>query len=482
MTKTIIYRLLLLCLVIPVCSLYGQKNNKAIIALKKQATGDIEPHYEEYKTMALQIWKYAEVGFKEVKSSGLLQKTLSDNGFQVQSNVAEMPTAFVASYGSGKPVIAILAEFDALPGLAQEAIPEKKAIAGQEAGHACGHHLLGTGAVGAGIALKKLIAEKKLKGTIKVFGCPAEESGNGKVFMARAGLFKEVDAVIHWHPYSTNHTQMKKLIANVGVKFRFRGTSAHASVAPEKGRSALDALEAMNYMVNMMREHIPAEARIQYSITDGSKTPNVVPDYAEVYYIIRHLDAKVVKQLCERVVKAANGAAMGTETSVDYEMVHGVYNLLLNKTLALAMQKNLEAVGGVKYTAEETEFAKKIQASFSFKSPDISTVSLIEPLEEVNFSGSTDVGDVSWNVPTVGVDAATWVPGTSPHSWQAVACGATDIGVKGMMVAIKAMTLMGIDLFTDASLLNKAKEEYRQSIGNDFIYEPLVGNATPPTH
>jgi aminobenzoyl-glutamate utilization protein B len=432
--------------------------------------------------MALQLWDYAEVGFKEVKSSQLLQKTLSDNGFHVQNGLADMPTAFVASYGSGGPVIAILAEYDALPGLAQEALPEKKAIAGQEAGHACGHHLLGTGAVGAGIALKKLIAEKKLKGTIKVFGCPAEESGNGKVFMARAGLFKEVDAVIHWHPYSTNHTQMKKLIANVGVKFRFRGTSAHASVAPEKGRSALDALEATNYMVNMMREHIPADARIQYSITDGSKAPNVVPDYAEAYYIIRHLDPKVVKQLFDRVVKAANGAAMGTETTVDYEMVHGVYNLLLNKTLAMAMQKNLEAVGGVKYTAEETEFAKKIQASFSFKAPDISTASLIEPLEEVNFSGSTDVGDVSWNVPTVGVDAATWVPGTSPHSWQAVACGATDIGIKGMMVAIKAMTLMGIDLFTDASLLNKAKEEYRKSVGKDFSYEPLVGKVKPPVN
>jgi aminobenzoyl-glutamate utilization protein B len=482
MTKTSICRLFLLCLIIPVGSLYGQKNNKPVSSLKKQAISDIEPHYEAYKTMALQLWDYAEVGFKEVKSSELLQKALSDNGFHVQNGLADMPTAFVASYGSGAPVIAILAEYDALPGLAQEALPEKKAIAGQEAGHACGHHLLGTGAVGAGIALKKLIVEKKLKGTIKVFGCPAEESGNGKVFMARAGLFKEVDAVIHWHPYSTNHTQMKKLIANVGVKFRFRGTSAHASVAPEKGRSALDALEATNYMVNMMREHIPAEARIQYSITDGSKAPNVVPDYAEAYYIIRHLDPKVVKQLFDRVVKAANGAAMGTETTVDYEMVHGVYNLLLNKTLAIAMQKNLEAVGGVKYTAEETEFAKKIQASFSFKAPDISTASLIEPLEEVNFSGSTDVGDISWNVPTVGVDAATWVPNTSPHSWQAVACGATGIGIKGMMVAIKAMTLMGIDLFTDASLLEKAKEEYRKSIGKDFIYEPLVGKVKPPVN
>jgi aminobenzoyl-glutamate utilization protein B len=478
------FRLLLLCLLIPVGHLYGQKA-KPLSALQKQAIRDLDPQQDAYRQIARQIWDYAEPGFKEVKSSGLLQKTLADNGFTVQAGVAGMPTAFVASYGSGTPVVGILAEFDALAGLAQQAVPERKALAGQEAGHACGHHLLGTGAVAAGIALKGLIASNKLKGTVKVFGCPAEEvgrlagSGNGKVFMVREGVFRDVDAIMHWHPYSTNHTQMKKLIANVGVKFRFRGTAAHASVAPEKGRSALDAVEAMNHMVNLMREHMPSDARVHYSITDGGKAPNVVPDFAEVHYLIRHLDTEVARQLLDRVVKAAEGAALGTETKVEYEITNGVYNLLLNKTLALAMQQNLERVGGVRYTPEETEFAQKIQATLPGKLPDISTAALVEPLEEVNFAGSTDVGDVSWNVPTVGVDAATWVPGTTPHTWQAVACGATDIGMKGMMVAAKALTLMGIDLFTNPTLLQKAREEFNQVRGKDFAYKPIIGDARP---
>jgi aminobenzoyl-glutamate utilization protein B len=448
--------------------------------LKDQAIKDLQSKYDEYKKVALQIWNYAEVGYKEVKSSALHQKTLSDNGFTVEAGVADIPTAFVATYGSGKPVIGILAEFDALPGLAQNATPEKSLIEGQNAGHGCGHHLFGTASVAAAIELKKLMAEGKLKGTIKLYGCPAEEGGSGKVYMVRAGLFNNVDVVIHWHPGNDNEVTMTSALANSSAKFRFRGLSAHAAAAPERGRSALDGVESMDYMVNMMREHIPQETRIHYVITSGGKAPNVVPDFAEVYYYVRHPKRDQVKDIFERVVNAAKGAALGTGTSVDYEIIGGTHDLLLNKTLGEVMQKDLEKVGGVNYTAEEIAFAKKIQASFTFPAPDLSVATTIKPL---NLSpdaggGSTDVGDVSYVVPTVGMSAATWVPGVPAHSWQAVACGGTDIGIKGMMVAAKTMALTAIDLYTNQQLIDKATQEFKQQLGN-YQYKALLGDRKP---
>ncbi len=457
---------------------------KAVVSptdkLKTQAIQDIQQNYDAYKKTALQIWDYAELGYKEQKSSALLQQTLKENGFSIETGVAEIPTAFVATYGSGKPVIAILAEYDALPGLAQEAVPEKKEIAGKNAGHGCGHHLFGTASVAAGIEIKKLIEEKKFTGTIKVFGCPAEEGGSGKVYMVRAGLFNDVEVAIHWHPGDENNITMTSALANSSAKFRFKGLSAHASMAPEKGRSSLDAVEAMNYMVNMMREHVPQETRIHYVITNGGKAPNVIPDFAEVYYYVRHPKREQVKLIFDRVVNAAKAAAMGTETSMEYEIIGGTHDLLLNRALAEAMQKNLEKTGGVKYTSEEIEFAKKIQSSFSSKAPLISSADSIIKLKAVMDAGggSTDVGDVSYAVPTVGMDAATWVPGTPAHSWQAVACGGTEIGTKGMMVAAKTMALTAIDLFTDPALIIKAKEEFIKAKG-DYKYEALLGNRKP---
>ncbi|MFM9908929.1 MAG: amidohydrolase [Chitinophagaceae bacterium] len=448
--------------------------------VKGRALQDIQQHYEEYKKTALQIWDYAELGYKEKSSSALLQKLLADNGFIVDAGVADIPTAFVATYGTGQPVIGILAEYDALPGLSQEAIPEKKEIPGRIAGHGCGHHLFGTASVAAGIEIKKLMEEKKFSGTIKVFGCPAEEGGSGKVYMVRAGLFNNVDIAIHWHPGDGNSVTMTSALANSSAKFRFRGLSSHAAGAPDKGRSALDAVEAMDNMVNMMREHVPQETRIHYVITNGGKAPNVVPDFAEVYYYVRHPKRDQVKLIFERVVKAANGAAMGTETTMEYEVIGGTHDLLLNKTLAEAMQKNLQKTGGVKYTMEEIEFAKKIQATFNYKAPGISTADSITPLKiEMDAGGgSTDVGDVSYALPTVGMRGATWVPGTPAHSWQAVACGGTEIGTKGMMVAAKTMALTAIDLFTDPALILKAKEEFKKAKG-DYKYEALLGNRKP---
>ena len=450
------------------------------IALKESAINDIQGRYEIYKKTALQIWDYAEVGYKEIKSTALLQQMLKDNGFTIEAGVAGIPTAFVATYGTGKPVIGILAEFDALPGLSQEAVPEKKPVTGRDAGHACGHHLFGTASVAAGIEIKELIEKKKLSGTIKVFGCPAEEGGSGKVYMVRAGLFSDVDVVLHWHPSDANDVTMTSALANKSAKFRFNGLSAHASMAPEKGRSALDAVEAMDNMVNMMREHVPQETRIHYVITNGGKAPNVVPDFAEVYYYVRHPKKDDVKSIFERVVNAAKGAALGTDTKMEYEIIGGTHDLLLNRTLGEVMQKNLDKVGGVSYTPSEIEFARKIQSTFTFKAPPAENASTVKPLKAVADAGggSTDVGDVSYTAPTVGLGTATWVPGTPAHSWQAVACGGTDIGIKGMIVAAKTLALTAIDLYTQPDLILKAKEEFTRAKG-DYKYEALLGDRKP---
>lgn len=448
--------------------------------MKTETAQSIQVNYNQYKNIALEIWENAELGYKEKKSSALLQETLKKEGFSVNAGVAEIPTAFVATYGSGQPVIAILAEFDALPGLAQQAVPEKKGIEGKAGGHGCGHHLFGTASVAAGISIKKLIEEKKLIGTIKVFGCPAEEGGSGKVYMVRAGLFNDVDVAIHWHPGDENGITMTSALANSSAKFRFYGLSAHAAGAPERGRSALDAVESMDYMVNLMREHIPQETRIHYVITQGGKAPNVVPDFAEVYYYVRHPKRDQVKEIFERVVTTAKAAAMGTETRMDYEIIGGTHDLLLNRSLADVMQKNLEKVGGVKYTEEEKLFAKRIQSSFNFSYPSVDAADSIKPLKIGMDAGggSTDVGDVSYVVPTVGLRAATWAPGTPAHSWQAVAAGGTEIGTKGMMVAAKTMAMTAIDLFTNPLLIQKAKEEFIQSKGN-YKYEALLGTRKP---
>ena len=451
----------------------------AVNANKEAALNSLSANYEADKKTALQIWDFAEVGYKENKSSALHIQHLKEAGFTVETGVAGIPTAFVATYGSGSPAIGILAEYDALPGLAQNAVPEKSVIAGKNAGHGCGHHLFGTASVSAGIAIKELIAAGKLKGTIKVYGCPAEEGGSGKVFLVRAGLFNDLDAVIHWHPDDVNGVTTTSALANKSAKFKFYGISAHAAAQPDQGRSALDAVEAMDNMVNMMREHIPQETRIHYVITNGGKAPNVVPDFAEVYYYVRHPKRKDVVEIFDRVVKAAEGAALGTGTKFSYDIIGGTHDLLINKTLAETMQANLDKVGGVTYTEEEIAFAKKIQPTM-VAPVDIATAAQVKPLTYINEgnSGSTDVGDVSYALPTVGLRAATWVPGTAAHSWQAVASGGTEIGTKGMLVASKTMALTAIDLMSSPALLAKAMEEFTKSKG-DYKYKALLGDIKP---
>ncbi|MBM3176647.1 MAG: amidohydrolase [Bacteroidetes bacterium] len=455
----------------------------SLIALSQKTKSDIVAELnakeEFYSAQALKIWGFAEVGYKEVQSSALLQKILSDAGFKIESGVAGMPTAFTATFGSGKPIIGILGEYDALPGLAQEAITEQKPIVGQRAGHACGHHLFGVASAAAAIEVKNWLITTRKSGTIRFYGTPAEEGGSGKVYMVREGLFSDVDAVINWHPGDANDASAGGSLANKTGKFRFYGIASHAAVAPERGRSALDAVEAMNIMTNMMREHVSEKTRIHYVITRGGEAPNVVPAFAEVYYYVRHPKRNEVKETWDRLTRIAQGAAMATDTRVEIEVTGGVYDLLPNQTLAAVMEKNLSEVGGVRYSASEKEFAVRIQKSLSGNIPSLDQAFLIAPSKKATEAGSTDVGDVSWVVPTVGLSAATWVPGTPPHSWQAVAAGGTPIGTKGMMVAAKSMALTAADLFSDASLIQNAWKEFKSSVGENFKYESLLGDRKP---
>lgn len=450
---------------------------------KPELMAQIDATRTPYEDIALKIWGYAEIGYKETRSSALLQSTLRSAGFTVDSGVADMPTAFIASYGSGSPVIGILAEYDALPGVSQTADPEKKARPEVNAGHACGHHLFGAASIHAAITLKNWLQATGQKGTLRVYGTPAEEGGSGKVYMVRAGLFRDVDAVMHWHAGDRNAVRLSSSLANISGKFRFRGVAAHAAGSPERGRSALDGVEGMNYLVNMMREHVPDSTRIHYVITKGGEAPNVVPAFAESYYYVRSPNRQIVADVWDRVTKAAQGAALGTGTTVVWEITGGVYELLGNEALARAMHANLETVGGVTYTEEEKAYAAKIGRTLFGRAPAVETAALIVPFDPKSTASggtSTDVADVSWSTPTVGMDAATWVPGTPGHSWQAVAAGGTTIGLKGMIVAAKTLALTGVDLFTQPELLKKAKAEFEQRRGAGFIYEALVGTRKPP--
>ena len=449
---------------------------------ERKVIAELESNFDQYSNIAQEIWSFAELGYQEEKSSALLLETLENEGFSIEKGVADIPTAFVASFGSGKPVIAILAEFDALPGISQDRVPHRQIIPEGTAGHACGHHLFGAGSTAAAIAVKNWLTSEGRTGTIRLMGTPAEEGGAGKVYMVREGLFDDVDVTLHWHPGSSNSASASSSLSNKSAKFRFYGTASHAAAAPERGRSALDGVEAMNYMTNLLREHVPSETRIHYVITSGGEAPNVVPEFAEVFYYVRHPQMAQVKEIFERVVQAAEGGAMGTGTRMEYEVIHGLYNVLPNTTLAEVMYANLETIGGVSYDEDEVEFAEKIMTTYPDVNPDISDAINIKPytVSYKGTGGSTDVGDVSWVVPTAGLRTATWVPGTSAHSWQAVAAGGTSIGNKGMMVAAKVLALTAIDVYENPDLAKQAQTELLKVRGDEFEYESLLGDRTPP--
>ncbi len=479
---------LLLAALLPVLALAQQKKPKtnvpALNPARQTMLTNLDGRFAEYAALSKQIWDFAELGYMEEKSSLLLQEQLRKEGFAVTAGVAGIPTAFVATYGAGKPTVGILAEYDALPGLATEAKADFTPIPNQKGGHGCGHNLFGTASVAAAVEVKNWLKASGHAGTVRLYGCPAEEGGSGKVYMVREGLFADVDVVLHWHPGSQNAADAGTSLANKNGKFRFRGIAAHAAASPERGRSALDGVEAMDMMVNMMREHVPSDTRIHYVITKGGEAPNVVPAFAEVYYYARHKDRDILQSVWKRIENAAEGAAKGTGTQVEWEVLGGVFNMLPNATLAEVMHGNLRAVGGITYTPEETAFAQKISESF----PAEQRVPITKAAEVKDFrnapdsptsGGSTDVGDVSWAVPTVGLQTATWVPGSSAHSWQSTAASGMSIGQKGMLVAAKTLALTAFDLYNTPALIEKARAEWVQKRGADFTYEALLGTRKP---
>ena len=431
--------------------------------------------------LSRQIWEFAEVGYKEARSSELLKSELRSAGFRIQENVGGIPTAFTASWGQGKPVIAIMGEYDALPGLSQEPVPEKKPRAPGMPGHGCGHNLLGSAAAFASVVVKDYQADKKLSGTIRFYGTPAEEGGGGKIYMARAGAFQDCDVVLTWHPGSQNRASLSSSLANISAKFRFFGKAAHAAGAPDMGRSALDAVTVMNHAVDLMREHVPQVARIHYIITNGGSAPNVVPDFAESYYYARHPDMRALDELWARIIKCAEAGALATETRMEMEIVNSVYNLLPNDALTALFDRNLRVVGGVRYSPEEQAFAEALLKTYaSTGGSGLGGQEQIQNPEGGHSSGSTDVGDVSWIVPTAQFSTATYVPGTPGHSWQSTACSGISIGRKGMVVAAKTLALTALDLLTDPKEVEAARASFNKRRAGHEYRSRIPSNQKPP--
>jgi aminobenzoyl-glutamate utilization protein B len=457
----------------------------ALSSLVLGATADyqksIDNHQKQFEKVALDLWGFSEMGYQEVKSTSVLQAQLKKEGFKVTAGIAGIPTAFKAEFGSGGPTIGILGEFDALPGLAQSTSPFKETLGNATgAGQACGHNLFGAGSAWAAVAVKEWLEKSGIPGKVVFYGTPAEEGGSGKVYMAREGAFKNVDILLHWHPGSSNSASPRSTNSNMSGKFTFKGISAHAASAPHKGRSALDGVESMNMMVNMMREHVPQDSRIHYVITKGGLAPNVVPDLAEVYYYVRHPRREMVKELFERVANAGRGAALGTDTKMSYDIMHGNYSLLPNETLQRVMQTQLEELGGVSYSSKEQEYAETIYKTLVEPSGQIGDQRKIDPYKRTHGYGSTDVGDVSWLIPTGGIQVASWVPGTAGHSWQAVSTSGTSIGLKGTKLAAQALTATALAIYKNPSIADEARKELQENVGPDFNYEALLGDRKPP--
>jgi aminobenzoyl-glutamate utilization protein B len=428
---------------------------------------------------AVKIWGWAEPGYQEVKSSKLLADMLQQAGFDVQRGVAEIPTAFTATFGSGKPVIGILGEYDALPGLSQQAVPYRQPDEAMTYGHGCGHHLFGVASASAAIAVAEQIKAGKLKGTVRFYGCPAEEGGSAKVFMTRAGLFADCDAVLHWHPSSQNVAGDRGTLARMAVRFRFHGKSAHAAGAPDQGRSALDAVELTNHAAELLREHTPDQTRIHHVITFGGSAPNVVPDFAEVYYYVRHPKADVVRGLYRRLLLCAQAGALATETKLEVVYEGGTMELLPNNALAQVSLANLEQLNDLAYTADDEKFALRIQQTLDKPEP----LDVIEQVFDQSGTvgmGSTDVGDVSWVVPTTGFTTACFVPGTPGHSWQAVACGTSPIARRGMNLATRVLAATASDLYTNPAVLTAAKQELQTRLGRQKYQSLMEPDQKPP--
>jgi len=450
--------------------------------LKQSAIEEVDSIEAVIEEMAIKLWEYSETALHETRSANLLISKLDEAGFNVETNVADMPTAFVAAYGSGSPVIGILAEYDALPGVGNQAVPERKPRTdGVTSGHGCGHNLFGAASVGGAIALKELMEKNNLKGTLKLFGTPAEETVIGKVYMAKAGIFKGLDAVLEWHPGTENEVRNQTGRAMNSFEVEFFGQAAHGSADPWNGRSALDAVELMNYGVNLMREHIKPTARIHYVIPNAGEAPNVVPEYAKVWYFVRDINRSEVKKYYDRILKIAKAAALATETTHKVHLITGVHEYLLNRPLQEALQKNLELVGAPEFTEKEQEFARSLQRFVNKEEKGFNDK--IKPLPdkpgEVK-GGSTDVAEVSWIVPTAGFKVTTAAEDIPWHSWAVTACHGTRAGRKGAVVAAKVIAATGVDLLTKPTLLKESKAFFLKATDGKPYQSPIPLNQKPP--
>ena len=449
-------------------------------ALKKEVIASVETQKDELITVSDKIWAAAEIAFQEKVSSQTLIDYARANGFDVEVGVAETPTAFVATYGSGKPVIGILGEFDALPGISQKTVPEKTPFKEGAAGHGCGHNMYGTASLGAAVAIKNLITEGKLKGTVKFFGTPAEEKFFGKLWMARAGLFDDLDACLDWHPADTTEADVQSSLALVDFKVEFFGQTAHASADPWNGRSASDALELYTHGINSFREHVKPTVRIHYHIQDGGQVVNVVPDYSRIWVRVRDTKREGMNEVYEHVKKMAEGAAIMADVDYEINLISGIHEILPNRAGGVAVQENLETLGPLSYTSEELDFAYKIQEATSKPKLGINgKITPLKPTAEHPMGGSTDVGDVSFLVPVVRLGVTVAPEGTPWHSWAVVACGGMSIGHKGMVYAAKALSMSMVDLFTDSKLLQEVKDEFKMRKG-DYQYSPMLPPGPPP--
>ena len=449
------------------------KNKKGVIA-------SIENHREELIELSDKIWSFEEVAFEEVQSAKALADYAASQGFVVERGVADIPTAFTATYGSGSPVIGILGEFDALPGLSQKTEPVKSPLNEGGAGHGCGHNLFGVGSLGVALAIKELIEDGQLQGTVRFYGTPAEEKYFGKLWMIREGLFNDVDIVMDWHPSAETKVNVQKGLALVDFMVEFYGQAAHASGDPWNGRSASDALELYTDGINMYREHIQPTVRIHYHIQDAGKVVNVVPDYARIWTRVRDTSREGMEMVWKQVERMAEGASIMANVDYKISLISGVHEVLVNRTGAARMQTNLEYLGEINFTEEETTFGKAIQRATG--KPLVGMDTKINPMEETlehPRGGSTDVGDVSWVVPTIRLSATVAPKGTPWHSWAVVACGGMSIGHKGMIHASKALSMTMVDLFEDAKLREGVKKEFKERKG-DYVYKGIVPDGPPP--
>jgi aminobenzoyl-glutamate utilization protein B len=449
------------------------KNQRAVI-------GSIDNKSPELISLSDQIWAFEEVAFRETQSAQALTDYAASQGFQIKSGVADIPTAFIAEYGSGKPIIGIMGEFDALPGLSQKTVPTKDPVHEGAPGHGCGHNLYGTASLGAAVAIKELIESGALEGTIRFYGTPAEEKFFGKLWMIRAGLFDDVDVMMDWHPSAETEADVQSSLALVDFMVEFYGQAAHGASDPWNGRSAGDALELYTTGINYLREHVKPTVRIHYHIQDAGKVVNVVPDYSRIWVRVRDSKRDGMETVWKQVEKMAEGAAIMANVDYKVSLISGVHEILVNRTGGAVIQKHLEYLGPITYTAEETSFAKGIQEATGKEQVGIdASIKPLKPTEKNPGGGSTDVGDVSFVVPTARLIVSTAPKDTPWHSWAVVACSGMSIGHKGMIYAAKALAMTMVDLFEDEKLRNEMRAEFLERKG-DYVYKGIIPGGPPP--